>query len=158
MPTRPTATATTGIRTVSSASGKRSASTSHSIAPAAKPSPNGREGRELLDEEEGRHGHEWLGKAREDAPPGCASHRGAARNENETDRQAFGDVVHCYCDGDEESECFFTAERDAHADPLGEGVERHHADDEQRLPRISSLESTQVRYAPALDEPPASTR
>ena len=117
---RRTRSPTTGCnpRTSSSlrASGTSSTRTTQAIAPAAKPSPTGRNGLNCLDEQERGHRQERLRQAREDAPAGGCPDAHAARDEHEADREPFRDVVDRDRDRDEEPERRSPSEGHADAD------------------------------------------
>ena len=65
--------------------------------------PDGEDRREGVDEQERGDGEKWLRQAREDAPSRRSADRGAARNEDETDGEPLGDVVHSDRDRDQQT-------------------------------------------------------
>ena len=143
-----TTPATTPGLLVSSASGRRSAATSQTIAPAR----NGQELRKLFDEEERGDCHQRLGKAREDAPGGRCARCRPARHENKADRESLRDVVHSDRQADEDPQVLLHAEGDAYADTFREGVDRHDPDDQECLRRVGSLERPQMQRLVGVDD------
>ena len=132
----PPARATTLAGAVSSASGSSSPSTIHTIAPAANPKPDREDRLEAVDEQERGNGEEWLRQAREDAPSRRGPDRGATRNEDKADREPLGDVVHRDRDRDQQTKRRSVGERSSDPDSFGRGMDCHHADDQQRPPRV----------------------
>ena len=102
---------------------------------------------ESVDEEKCRHRQQWLRKAREDAPTSRRANRGPARDENEADREALGDVVNRDRNSDQDPQGFSAAEGRSDTDSLGDGVNGHHGDDEERLYGVVSAKRTELELA-----------
>ena len=132
----PPARATTFAGAVSSASGSSSPSTIHTIAPAANPNPTGRTDVKVSTNRNAGTARSGCGRLEKMLHPRGCSDRGAARDEDEADREAFGDVVHRDRDRDQQPKRRSVGERSADPDSFGRGVDRHHADDQQRPPRV----------------------
>ena len=106
--------------------------------------------------------------------PGRGPDRGPARDEHEADREPLGDVVHGDRDRDEDPERLASAERGADTDSLGDRMDGHHADDQERLDGVVAAQraelvvvwgacrnrdATTMKTTPASDaEQPSSTR
>ena len=109
------------------------------MAPAASPSPRGRNGTECFDEQVGGHGHEGLGQAGKDSPQGRFPDRSSARHEHQRDGQPLRYVVKGDGGRDKGPQPFGSGEGDADPDPLGEGVRGHDAENQKRLGRTGPL-------------------
>ena len=98
---------------------------------------------EPVNENERGNGKEWLGQAREDAPSRRCADRSAARNEDEADREPLGDVVHRDRDRDQQAKRRSVSERSSDPDSFGRGMDCHHADDQERPPRVLAAQRSQ---------------
>jgi hypothetical protein len=112
-----------------------------------EPQTKGEERLEGFDEQEGRHGHQRLRKAREDAQPRGTADGHASWNEYEADRETLRYVVNGHRGRDREPEALPSPERDSDTDTLGEGMDRHDADDQQHLPSIRSGNGAEMAFA-----------